>query len=54
MKGKGRINVLVHNNEKVNSLENVFEEAPGGVRILSLKTRHYSGIQCRARGKTLV
>ncbi|KAJ6927430.1 hypothetical protein NC651_011473 [Populus alba x Populus x berolinensis] len=31
VKGKGRINVLVHNNEKVNSLENVFEEAPGGV-----------------------
>lgn len=39
VKGKGRINVLVPNNEKVNSLENVFEEAPGCVRILLPKTR---------------
>nr|TKS14810.1 hypothetical protein D5086_0000039790 [Populus alba] len=31
VKGKGRINVLVPNNEKVYSLENVFEEALGGV-----------------------
>ncbi|KAJ7001465.1 hypothetical protein NC653_011781 [Populus alba x Populus x berolinensis] len=43
VKGKGRINVLVPNNEKVYSLENVFEEALGYVRILLPKLRFLHG-----------
>jgi len=51
VKGKEKINVLVHSDKEVNSLEKVFEEAPSGVRILLPKTRVYNEIQRRARGK---
>ncbi|KAG6777973.1 hypothetical protein POTOM_017817 [Populus tomentosa] len=51
VKGKEKVNVLVHSDREVNSLEKVVEEAPSDVRILLPKTRFYNGIQRRARGK---
>ncbi|XP_011002005.1 PREDICTED: uncharacterized protein LOC105109103 [Populus euphratica] len=51
MKGNEKVNVLVHSDKEINSLEKAFKEAPSGVRILLPKTRVYNGIQRRARGK---